>query len=83
MNRTKLEQWIETVEGIPHLSRENLQELQLRRLNETLGRLPKSQGLPREVPSLDALPEFPFTPLKCCQNTRGGILPPLRPRSAV
>ena len=61
MDRTKLEQWIETVEGIPHLSRENLQELQLRRLNETLARLPKSQGLPREVPSLDALSELPFT----------------------
>ena len=61
MNRTKLEQWIKTVEGIPHLTRENLQELQLRRLNETLGRLPKSQGLPRQVSSLGALSELPFT----------------------
>ena len=61
MNRTKLEQWIERVEGIPHLTRENLQDLQLCRLNETLARLPKSQGLPRQVSSLDALPCLPFT----------------------
>lgn len=61
MNRTKLEQWIERVEGIPYLTRENLQDLQLRRLNETLARLPKSQGLPREVSSLDALSCLPFT----------------------
>ena len=61
MNRTKLEQWIETVEGIPHLTRENLQDLQLRRLNETLARLPKSQGLPRQLSSLEALACLPFT----------------------
>lgn len=61
MNRTKLEQWIKTVEGIPYLTRENLQELQLRRLNETLARLQKSQGLPREVSSLEALSCLPFT----------------------
>ena len=61
MNRTKLEQWIERVEGIPHLTRENLQDLQLRRLNETLTRLPKSQGLPRWVSSLEELSSLPFT----------------------
>lgn len=74
MNRTKLEQWIETVEGIPHLSRENLQELQLRRLNETLARLPKSQGLPREVSSLDALSCLPFTTPQMLSDNPGRYL---------
>lgn len=43
------------------MTRENLQELQLRRLNETLARLPKSQGLPRWVSSLEELSSLPFT----------------------
>ena len=43
------------------MTRENLQDLQLRRLNETLARLPKNQGLPREVSSLEALSCLPFT----------------------
>ena len=43
------------------MTREYLEDLQLRRLNETLARLPKSQGLPRQVSSLDALSCLPFT----------------------
>ena len=43
MKRTNLDQWIETLEGIPGLTRENLEALQLRRLNETLARL-KDRG---------------------------------------
>lgn len=74
MNRTKLEQWIERVEGIPHLTRENLQDLQLCRLNETLARLPKSQGLPREVSSLDALPCLPFTTPQMLSDNPGRYL---------
>lgn len=74
MNRTKLEQWIERVEGIPHLTRENLQELQLRRLNETLARLPKSQGLPRQVSSLDALSCLPFTTPRMLSEDPGRYL---------
>ena len=74
MNRTKLEQWIERVEGIPHLTRENLQDLQLRRLNETLARLPKSQGLPRQVLSLDALSCLPFTTPQMLSDNPGRYL---------
>ena len=74
MNRTKLEQWIERVEGIPYLTRENLQDLQLRRLNETLARLPKSQGLPREVSSLDALSCLPFTTPQMLSDNPGRYL---------
>lgn len=74
MNRTKLEQWIERVEGIPHLTRENLQDLQLRRLNETLARLPKSQGLPRQVSSLDALSCLPFTTPQMLSDNPGRYL---------
>ena len=65
MNRTKLEYWIESIEGIPHLTREALEELQLRRLNETLARVKARDGFYREYPerleSLADLKKLPFT----------------------
>jgi len=65
MKRTNLDTWIETIEGIPHLTRENLEALQLKRLNETLARLKARGGFYRDYPEkLDALSQLqnlPFT----------------------
>ena len=36
MRRTNLENWMEQIEALPELTREGLESLQLRRLNETL-----------------------------------------------
>ena len=65
MRRTNLESWIESIEGIPRLTREALEELQLRRLNETLARVRARGGFYREYPerleSLSELQKLPFT----------------------
>jgi len=65
MKRTNLDSWIETIEGIPHLTRENLEALQLRRLNETLKRLKDRGGFYKDYPakldSLTDLRNLPFT----------------------
>ena len=65
MNRTKLENWIETIEALPELTREGLEALQLERLNETLARVKARGGFYREYPEkLEALSELqtlPFT----------------------
>ena len=65
MKRTNLDQWIETTEGIPNLSRENLEQLQLCRLNEMLKRLKDRGGFYKDYPEkLDSLAELrnlPFT----------------------
>ena len=65
MNRTKLERWIEETENIPHLTREALEELQLRRLNEALARVKARGGFYRDYPekleSLSDLQKLPFT----------------------
>ena len=65
MERTKLDHWIEQTEDIPRLTRENLETLQLRRLNETLARLKAREGFYRDFPEkLEALADLrklPFT----------------------
>lgn len=65
MKRTNLENWIETTEGLPRLTREGLDELQLRRLNETLARLKARGGFykdyPEKLESLSDLRKLPFT----------------------
>ena len=65
MNRTKLENWIETIEALPQLTREGLEALQLRRLNETLARLKARGGFygdyPEKLASLSELRTLPFT----------------------
>ena len=65
MNRTNLEYWIENTETLPHLTREGLDALQLRRLNETLARV-KSRGgfykdYPEKLEKLEDLGKLPFT----------------------
>ena len=65
MKRTNLEDWIEAIEYIPKLTRENLEALQLRRLNETLARLKDRGGFykdyPEKLASLANLRNLPFT----------------------
>lgn len=65
MRRTNLENWIETTEGLPKLTREALEELQLTRLNETLARLKARGGFykdyPEKLDSLSGLQTLPFT----------------------
>ena len=65
MKRTNLDTWIETTERIPHLTRENLEQLQLCRLNEMLKRLKDRGGFykdyPEKLDSLTDLRNLPFT----------------------
>lgn len=65
MTRTRLDAFIEKLEGIDHLTRENLEELQLRRLNEMLSRMRESkvhyQNLPERLERLSDLQRLPFT----------------------
>ena len=65
MKRTNLDTWIETTEGITALTRENLEALQLQRLNEMLGRLKERGGFykdyPEKLDSLAELQNLPFT----------------------
>ena len=65
MKRTNLDTWIETTERIPHLTRENLEQLQLHRLNEMLKRLKDRGGFykdyPEKLASLANLRNLPFT----------------------
>ena len=65
MNRTKLDFWIENTEALPELTREGLEALQLRRLNETLARVKARGGFYQDYPdkldSLEELRKLPFT----------------------
>ena len=65
MKRTNLDTWIEITEKIPHLTRENLEQLQLCRLNEMLKRLKDRGGFykdyPEKLDSLTDLRNLPFT----------------------
>ena len=65
MNRTKLDIWIENTEALPELTREGLEALQLRRLNETLARVKARGGFYQDYPdkldSLEELRKLPFT----------------------
>ena len=65
MRRTALENWIETIEALPELTREGLNMLQLRRLNETLARVKERGGFYRNYPekleNLSQLQTLPFT----------------------
>ena len=65
MNRTKLDNWIAELEGLPNFTREALEALQLRRLNETLKRVRERGGFykdyPEKLDSLADLRNLPFT----------------------
>ena len=78
MKRTKLENWIETIEQIPRLNRENLEALQLRRLNEMLSRLKQRGGFykdyPEKLESLKDLQTLPFTTPEMLSASPGKFL---------
>ena len=65
MNRTKLENWICETEALPSLTRESLEALQLKRLNETLSRMKQRGGIyadyPERLENLVQLQTLPFT----------------------
>ena len=78
MRRTNLENWIETIEALPCLTREGLEELQLRRLNETLARLKAREGFykdyPEKLENLNQLRELPFTTPQMLSENAGKFL---------
>ncbi len=65
MKKSRLDQWICHVEGIPELTREILEEIQLRRLNQVLTALRARGGFYRNLPdklnTLQELKALPFT----------------------
>ena len=78
MKRTNLENWIETIESLPHLTREGLEELQLNRLNETLARLKARGGFYKDYPDklqcLSDLQKLPFTTAQMLSQSPGKFL---------
>lgn len=65
MKKTRLDNWICETESLPALTREGLDALQLRRLNETLSRLKDKGGVyaeyPEKLDNLKQLEALPFT----------------------
>ncbi len=65
MKKTALDNWIAKTEALPELTRQGLEALQLRRLNETLARVKARGGFYRDYPekldSLEGLRKLPFT----------------------
>ncbi len=78
MRKTQLEQWICDMEGLPTLSREELDALQLRRLNEMVGRMRQRGGiyvnLPERLNTLAELQTLPFTTPEMLSRQPGQFL---------
>lgn len=78
MNKTRLDNWICEVESLPELTREGLERLQLRRLNETLARLKARGGIyagyPEKLESLAQLETLPFTTAAMLAENPGAFL---------
>ena len=78
MKRTNLDTWIENIEGIPRLTRGNLEELQLRRLNDMLKRLKERGGIyknyPDKLENLSGLQTLPFTTAQMLSEHPGRFL---------
>ena len=78
MKRTNLENWIESIEALPKLTREGLECLQLKRLNETLARLKARGGFykdyPEKLESLSDLQKLPFTTAQMLSQSPGKFL---------
>ncbi len=78
MKKTKLDSWIMELEALPALTREGLDGLQLRRLNETLKRVKARGGFYRDLPehldSLEQLRELPFTTAQMLSEHPGKFL---------
>lgn len=78
MKRTELDKWIKDTEALPELSREGLETLQLKRLNETLERVAARGGVyagyPRQLGSLEELQTLPFTTAEQLSRRSSGFL---------
>ena len=78
MKKTRLDNWICEIESLPELTREGLERLQLKRLNETLARLKARGGAYREYPekleSLQQLETLPFTTSAMLAQNPGAFL---------
>ena len=78
MKKTNLETWIREIEGIEDFTRESLEVLQLRRLNELLERLKARggiyQNLPDRLESLSQLQTLPFTTPRMLSERPGQFL---------
>ncbi len=78
MKKTNLEQWICETEGIAAFSRQELEELQLRKLNALLLREKERRGyysgLPEKLDSLKELQNLPFTTPEQLANRGAGML---------
>lgn len=78
MKKTNLEQWICDVEGLTALSRRDLEDIQLARLNEVLKRERQRGGfyanLPERLDSLKELRHLPFTTPEDLAKHGGGML---------
>ncbi|MGM9626842.1 MAG: DVU_1553 family AMP-dependent CoA ligase [Faecousia sp.] len=78
MKKTGLDNWICEIESLPELTREGLERLQLKRLNETLARLKARGGAYREYPekleSLQQLETLPFTTAAMLAQNPGAFL---------
>ncbi|MDO5544560.1 MAG: AMP-binding protein [Eubacteriales bacterium] len=78
MRKTRLDNWICEIESLPELTREGLDALQLRRLNETLARLKIRGGIyagcPEKLEDLSQLAELPFTTPAMLAKNPGAFL---------
>lgn len=78
MRRTRLDKWIKDTEALPELSREGLEVLQLKRLNEALERAAARGGVytgyPRRLGSLEELQTLPFTTAEQLSERSGSFL---------
>ena len=78
MRRTRLDKWIKDTEALPELSREDLEALQLKRLNEALERAAARGGMyagyPRRLGSLEELSGLPFTTPEQLAERSGSFL---------
>lgn len=73
MKKTNLDHWIETTESIPQLTRENLESLQLDRLNQVLSRC-RQKDLPKSLSCLEELQTLPFTTAEMLAQSPGAYL---------
>lgn len=78
MKRTRLDSWICETESLPELTREGLEALQMKRLNETLARLKERGGIYAEYPerldNLVQLEQLPFTTPAMLAKSPGAFL---------
>ena len=78
MKRTRLDNWICETESLPRLTREGLEALQLKRLNETLSRLKERGGIyaayPARLDNLAQLAQLPFTTPAMLAKSPGAFL---------